>query len=91
MKYINLIVSICLILPCHVHALMLSFYEDIVSHAVLEELLMQGNKTLPELDFDFIDSYTKLLKKHKCLKIMRFHKCKEKSVIKETTLISSII
>ena len=56
MKYINLIVSICLILPCHVHSLMLSFYDDTVNHTVLEELLMQENKKLPELDFDFVDS-----------------------------------
>lgn len=56
MKYINLIVSMCLILPRHVHSLMLSFYDDIVNHTVLEELLMQENKKLPELDFDLVDS-----------------------------------
>lgn len=51
MKYINLIVSMCLILPCHVHSLMLSFSDDTVNHTVLEELLMPQNKKLPELDF----------------------------------------
>lgn len=56
MKYINLILSMCLILPCHVHSLMLSFYDDIVNHAVLEELLMQENKKLAEFDFDCVDS-----------------------------------
>lgn len=35
---------------------MLSFYDDIVNHIVLEELLMQENKKLPELDFDYVDS-----------------------------------
>ena len=64
MKYINLIVSICLILPCHAHSLMLSFCDDIVNHTVLEELLTQENKKLSE--FDFGDSLTKLLN---CLKL----------------------
>jgi hypothetical protein len=35
---------------------MLSFYDDTVNHAVLEELLMQENKKLPEFDFEFSDS-----------------------------------
>lgn len=37
------------------YSLMLSFYDDIVNHTVLE-LLMQENKKLLELDFDFVDS-----------------------------------
>lgn len=53
MKYINLIVSMCLILPCHAHSLMLSFSDDTVNHSVLEEWLMPQNKKLPELDFDY--------------------------------------
>jgi hypothetical protein len=54
MRYINLIVSMCLILPCHAYSLMLSFYDAIVNHAIFKKLLMQENfKKWPELDFNF--------------------------------------
>lgn len=43
MRYINLIVSICLILPCQAYSRMLSFYDATVNHAILEELLTQEN------------------------------------------------
>lgn len=38
------------------YTLMLSFYDDIVNHTLLEELLMQENKKLPELDFHYVGS-----------------------------------
>lgn len=75
----------CLILPCHVHSLMLSFYDGIVNHAVLEELLMQGNKKLPEPDL--LDSQANLFIK---ITIIKFHTWIKKScIITEATLISS--